>query len=142
MKTLAVSFLSLFLFISSIELSAQAPYRVGDVLLNEIEGPWIQVVIKRFRKQRYVLVLHGQTCIKDASIYLSSNDYDYIYDCLGLKDANGDLLIITHYIAAINLLEKHGFQLVEILPGEGYIMKRGKFEGKQLIDKVGSSNGC
>ena len=118
MKTLAVSFLSLFLFISSVELSAQAPYRVGDVLLDEIEGPWIQVVIKRFRKQRYVLVLHGQTCIKDASIYLSSNDYDYIYDCLGLKDANGDLLIITHYIAAINLLEKQGFKL-ESFPEKG-----------------------
>lgn len=115
---------------------------VGDRALSEIEGPWIVIQLYHRVRETNVLVFYGQKCIRDIGINYNERE---LVSCIGLTDASGNLLDVTHYTEALNLMEQQGFTLSIINPRENYeseatkfIFRRGEHDPIQIDRKPGN----
>lgn len=107
------SFLSLILVLSFGSLSAQS-LMVGNIPLEEIDSDFVElrvVYLRPLNATQYYAVKYGQGCMNQV---LQLQTRAFLNNCNGLKDANGNLVEGFHYSKALTLLNRAGWELVEV----------------------------
>ncbi|MEM6804529.1 MAG: hypothetical protein AAF696_24225 [Bacteroidota bacterium] len=79
---------------------------------------------------------YGQECARNFYLYRNMKLKEFEIECAGLKDQGGNLIIFQHYLDGLNVLEKEGFELIEIVPfPESMIMNNATFIFRRKSDQ-------
>lgn len=110
-----ICFISLFLA-CTMTTFAQAPsYTVGGVAVEDMDAELISVGFHRFwgTTAIAVTVSFGQACMAEQRLTYNQR---YLQSCNGLVDPKGQLVIVPDYISGLNIFERMGWTLIQVVP--------------------------
>ncbi len=106
--------LSLFLALSFSALSAQS-WMIGNIPLEEVDTDYLElrvIYLRPLNATQYYAIHYGQGCMNQI---LQLQTRSFLDNCTGLKDEYGDLVTGFHYSKALTILNRAGWELVEVL---------------------------
>ncbi len=109
MKTI----LSMFFALSFSAISAQS-LMIGHIPLEEVDTDYIElrvVYLRPLNATQYYAVQYGQGCMNQV---LQLQTRSFLNHCTGLKDEYGELVEGFHYSKALTILNRAGWELVEV----------------------------